>query len=259
MKQMLKTLKIRIVAVNMLFTPCISLADSNAWTTLYRDVEIDVYHLKDTRNLQLFLNNTEDHSPIRTFHKLGNSLSKCENLKFAMNGGMFHKNFTPVGLYIENFRKIYPLNLQKNHVGNFYLEPNGVFAWNKNHVNIYTAHQFLHQSRMYQYAMQSGPLLVLNGEINPVFIETSDSKKIRNGVGVGPDGVYFAITRKKINFYDFADFFKTELKVKQALYLDGSISSLYLPELHRDTQKVYLGPMIAEIDQSLCTKAQSDE
>lgn len=259
MKQMLKTLKIRIITVNILFTPCISFADSNAWTTLYRNVEIDVYHLKDMRNLQLFLNDPKDISPLRTFHKLENSLRKCENLKFAMNGGIFYKNYTPLGLYIENYREKYPLNLQKNHAGNFYLEPNGVFAWNKNQANIYATHQFLHQSRMYQYAMQSGPLLVFDNEINPIFNETSNSRKIRNGVGVGADGVYFAITRKKINFYDFADFFKTELKAKQALYLDGSISSLYLPELRRNTQKVYLGPMIAEIDQANCTNEQRDE
>jgi uncharacterized protein YigE (DUF2233 family) len=39
----------------------------------------------------------------------------------------------------------------------------------------------------------------------------------------------FAMSKKEINFYDFAKYFK-DLGCKNALYLDGFVSRTYLPE-----------------------------
>ena len=60
--------------------------------------------------------------------KLKNYLeSKDKKLVFAMNGGMYLKDFYPQGLYIEDGGRWQILNNKKSNYGNFYLRPNGVF------------------------------------------------------------------------------------------------------------------------------------
>jgi uncharacterized protein YigE (DUF2233 family) len=41
--------------------------------------------------------------------------------------------------------------------------------------------------------------------------------------------VIFAMSKEQVNFYDFAEFFKAQ-GCSNALYLDGFVSRLYLPE-----------------------------
>jgi uncharacterized protein YigE (DUF2233 family) len=53
---------------------------------------------------------------------------------------------------------------------------------------------------------------------------------IRNGVGILPDNkVVFAMSKNEITFYDFAKYFQS-LGCKNALYFDGIVSRMYLPE-----------------------------
>ena len=55
------------------------------------------------------------------------------------------------------------------------------------------------------WATQSGPMLLINGAINPEFQENSANLKIRSGVGIIDDrNVVFVISNEPINFYDFA-------------------------------------------------------
>jgi uncharacterized protein YigE (DUF2233 family) len=82
--------------------------------------------------------------------------------------------------------------------------------------------------------MQSGPILVTNGNVHPRFIPGYHSKHIRNGVGVDREGrVVFAISNEPVNFHDFGTLFKDALDCPNALYLDGSISEMYAPGLNR--------------------------
>ena len=155
--------------------------------------------------------------------------SKNQHLLFAMNGGMYKKDNSPQGLYIEN-GIILSLMDTSNGEGNFYLKPNGVFYINKkNEPFIITSNNFI-QNENIKYATQSGPMLVINKNIHPVFKKDSKSINIRNGVGILPNGnTIFALSKKEINFYDFANFFKMK-GCKNALYLDGFVSRIYLPE-----------------------------
>jgi uncharacterized protein YigE (DUF2233 family) len=94
---------------------------------------------------------------------------------------------------------------------------------------ICTTTDFINNGQI-NYATQSGPMLVIDGEIHPIFKEGSKNLNIRNGVGILPDKkVVFAMSKKEINFYDFANYFK-KLGCKNALYLDGFVSRAYLPE-----------------------------
>jgi uncharacterized protein YigE (DUF2233 family) len=45
--------------------------------------------------------------------------------------------------------------------------------------------------------------------------------------------IWFAISNDRVNFYDFAMLFAEQLQCPDALYLDGSISKFFLPELDR--------------------------
>lgn len=167
--------------------------------------------LKNFANLQKFLENNKQH------------------LVFAMNAGMYKKDNTPQGLYIENHRLLAPLDTMSG-AGNFYMKPNGVFYLtdeNKGYV-CQTANFKLNEH--IKYATQSGPLLLIDGQIHAAFKDGSSNLNIRNGVGILPDGkIVFAMSKEEINFYDFAIYFKN-MGCKNALYLDGFVSRMYLPE-----------------------------
>jgi uncharacterized protein YigE (DUF2233 family) len=57
----------------------------------------------------------------------------------------------------------------------------------------------------------------------------------------------FAISDAPLTFYVFAKFFIDELGCREALYLDGSISSLYAPQVGREDDRRDLGPMFGVV------------
>jgi uncharacterized protein YigE (DUF2233 family) len=155
--------------------------------------------------------------------------SKHVRLLFAMNGGMFTPNFAPLGLYIQDYRQYSPLDTLSGS-GNFYLKPNGVFYLSAdNHATVCTTADF-RSSNLIRYATQSGPMLVVDGQIHSAFKEGSANRQIRNGVGILTDGqVLFAMSKVEISFYDFAEYFRRQ-GCRNALYLDGFVSRMYLPD-----------------------------
>jgi len=155
--------------------------------------------------------------------------SKNKKLLFAMNGGMYKTDNSPQGLYIENYKIVNPIDTNEGN-GNFYLMPNGIFyITNDNQPRICTTKEFRFNSKI-KNATQSGPMLVIDGEIHPAFKEGSLNLNIRNGVGILPNNhIIFLMSKQKINFYDFALYFKN-MGCKNALYLDGFVSRTYLPE-----------------------------
>ncbi|MDI9310176.1 MAG: phosphodiester glycosidase family protein [Limnohabitans sp.] len=164
------------------------------------------------------------------FLQLKNNLeSKKYKLVFAMNGGMFKKDFSPQGLYIENGVEKSAIDTS-NGEGNFYLKPNGIFYLDKKNKPSIVITPDFKNSKNVKYATQSGPMLVVKGKINAQFQEKSKNLNIRNGVGILPNGnAIFAISKEEVNFYEFAKFFK-DRGCKEALYLDGFVSRMYLPQ-----------------------------
>ena len=155
--------------------------------------------------------------------------SKNKKLLFSTNGGMYKKDHSPQGLYIEN--QIVKTNIDtSNGYGNFYLKPNGVFYISTNNIPIICKTEDFANNGQIEYATQSGPMLVIDGEIHAAFKENSTNLNIRNGVGILPKNqIVFVISKNEINFYDFAAYFK-KLGCINALYLDGFVSRTYLPE-----------------------------
>ncbi|WP_426275762.1 phosphodiester glycosidase family protein [Chryseobacterium sp. S-02] len=167
---------------------------------------------------------------LKSIDNLKNKVERDKRrLTFAMNGGMFEMNNSPKGLYIENFKILNKLDTLSG-TGNFYLNPNGVFYLTKNNdAELIETKAFKYNSNI-KYATQSGPMLLFNGEINPIFQENSQNVNVRNGVGILKNGnIVFVMSKKEINFYNFASIFK-ELGCIKALYLDGFVSRTYYPD-----------------------------
>lgn len=184
--------------------------------------------------------------PIAAQAKLGAGGGR---LQFAMNGGMFHPDYKPVGLYIEDGREITRANT-RNGPGNFHLKPNGVFYTSGGTAGVLETGAYLKAKPVADFATQSGPMLVINGRLHPRFSKEGESQKLRNGVGVrDANTVVFAISEGEVSFGTFARLFRDPLKCANALFLDGgSAPALYAPSLQRGGNFLPLGPMIGVFD-----------
>lgn len=182
-----------------------------------------------TSDIQFYWKNDQD-QPLRSIGNLRAYLAgKNRVLQFAMNGGMYMENRAPLGLFIQEGKTLRKLNTASAE-GNFYLKPNGVFyITDGKRAHVCNTTDFRDDGHI-RFATQSGPLLLVDGNIHPKFRQGSTNLNIRNGVSILPDGrVLFAISRVPVNFYDFALYFK-EAGCKNALFLDGFVSRMYLPE-----------------------------
>ena len=95
-------------------------------------------------------------------------------------------------------------------------------------------------------------MLVINGRTHPKIQPDGTSLKLRNGVGVGdPRTVSFAISKEPVSFHEFASLFRDALGCPNALFLDGTISSLYAPELGSSVQWLPVSPMIGVTEPAL--------
>ncbi len=169
-------------------------------------------------------------------------------LLFAMNAGMFDENQRPIGYYVENGKQMKKLN-RRNGGGNFHLKPNGVFYIKDGKPGVMETDAFAKSGMKPDFASQSGPMLVINGKIHPKFSETGISRKLRNGVGIDAAGrAYFVISENAVTFWEFATLFRDELKTDNALFFDGSVSSLYAPEINRNDGFLPLGPMVGAVE-----------
>jgi uncharacterized protein YigE (DUF2233 family) len=167
-------------------------------------------------------------------------------LVLAMNAGMYHADMTPVGLYIENSIEIAPLN-RHDGFGNFFLKPNGVFVVDADGgARVMETDAFQAAAPAPVFATQSGPMLVIDGEIHPRFLPDGTSKYTRNGVGVRADGrAVFAITRDPLSLGSFARLFRDAADCPNALFFDGAVSSLALGDRMVVDSGEPAGPIVA--------------
>jgi prepilin-type processing-associated H-X9-DG protein len=204
----------------------------------------------DLREVRLEVFNLDgDGQPLRNFSALAKlTEDDGKELRFAMNAGMFDENLKPIGLYVEEGVQKKKLN-RRDGSGNFHLKPNGVFYVKGDRLGVVATEAYAKKNLEPDFATQSGPMLVIEGEIHPKFSETGTSLKRRNGVGMVDDHTaVFAISENAVNFHDFAIFFRDGLNCANALFLDGSVSSLYSPELGRNDQFLPLGPMVGAVE-----------
>lgn len=170
-----------------------------------------------------------------------------QKLVFAMNGGMYMEDRSPLGLFIQEGKTLKTLNTRKGY-GNFYLMPNGIFyITTAGKGFICTTREFKARGDI-RYATQSGPMLVVNGKIHASFTKGSSNLNVRNGVGILPDGrMLFAMSKKEVNLYDFAAYFRRK-GCRNALFLDGFVSRTYLPAMSWLQTDGYFGVIIGAIE-----------
>lgn len=168
----------------------------------------------------------------------------ASTIAFAINGGMYGDDLKPIGYYVEKGERLKELN-RENGEGNFYMKPNGVFFGTGGQWRVLGSNTFFETvGDRPQFGTQSGPLLLVDGKLHPDIQDDGPSRAIRNGVGVDASGkAHFVISGGPISFGQLARFYRDELKVSNALYLDGQVSSLWDPATGRQDEG-RVGPII---------------
>lgn len=188
-----------------------------------------------------------DGTPYATLSSLPKTdVATKRSLLFALNAGMFHSDLRPVGLYVEGGKQLVKASTARGP-GNFHLKPNGVFFVAGARAGVLETGAYLRTQPKSDIATQSGPMLVIDGKLHPLFVRAEASRKMRNGVGVTAQGeVVFAISDEPVSFAAFGRLFRDALACPNALFLDGgSVPTLYAPTLGRGSNILPMGPMLA--------------
>lgn len=217
-----------------------------------QDVEYAICEVDMTRDvLRLFLYEADGVRPFGYFGMLNEALeAQGYALGFAMNAGMYHEDRRPVGLYIEDGEMVQGV-ISRAGPGNFGLLPNGILCLRDRRAEVIETIRYIEEASDCVSATQSGPMLVIDGELHPRFLRDSSSRFIRNGVGTSEDGTraIFVISNAPVTFHTFGSVFRDHLGLQQALYFDGNISRLRAPELGRnDIGFGALGPIIGVVE-----------
>lgn len=215
-----------------------------------RDMEFEatpytVCEVTADQDLRIFHADDKD-TVLGSFGRVNQVLQpESKKLQFAMNAGMYHSDRGPVGLLVTEGQEKRSI-VTSDGPGNFGLLPNGVFCIRDGRFAVVESRRFEVKPPACRFATQSGPMLVIDGTLHPRFLPNSDSRYIRNGVGVSADGktAYLAISGRAVNFAEFGRLFRDGLKTPNALYFDGKISRLYAPELGRDDFGFKMGPIV---------------
>jgi uncharacterized protein YigE (DUF2233 family) len=222
----------------------------------FKGVDYNIYiSNSDSSAIKMHLLSKDGRNYVSIRNLLGYLISQKQTPLMITNAGMYTQSLQPQGLFIENRKLLRPLDLSSPKTdANFYLKPNGVFyidTLGKASIEISEQFQKLYDSKSVtvEFATQSGPMLVNNGEIHPSFKSGSQNRKIRSGVGiVDSKKSAFAISLDEANFYDFAILFKDILGCNDALFLDGAISLMYLKDIAPNTLGGQFGPLISVTD-----------
>jgi uncharacterized protein YigE (DUF2233 family) len=198
----------------------------------------------------------------------GQALASIDNLRlwgerqgrrllFATNAGIYDRALRPLGLHVEEGAILRPLNTARGNAGagNFSIQPNGVFYVDAHdRAGVVATAAWKAHAATARLATQSGPMLLVDGAINPSFDEASDSLKWRSGVcAATPQHVVFAVSEGPVSFHAFARLFRDAFGCRDALYLDGTLSRIYTQaEGYRGApamvQKPYVGLFAVFVD-----------
>jgi len=201
-----------------------------------------------SEDLRLFLYD-DTGEPYGQFSSIDAKLAETgETLGFAMNAGMYHSDRAPVGHYVEDGTEVMRV-VPNAGPGNFGLLPNGVFCIRDGRADVIETLRFVEDAPQCTYATQSGPMLVIDGDLHPRFLKDSTSRYIRNGVGTSADGrtAVFAISSDAVTFHEFGRLFRDHLGLPNALFLDGNISRLHAPTMGRSDIGRWMGPILGTV------------
>lgn len=165
----------------------------------------------DLRNYQLGLvmANRLSHQ-----HASVDELTLYSNALLGINGGFFDRSYHPLGLRVSDQQQYNALK-QISWWGVFYIKNKKAYLTNPRQYN---------QRRPVDFAIQSGPRLLINGRIPSL----KGGNAERSALGITPDGrvIILVTDHAPMNTTALAEIFKAEpLNCKQAINLDGGSSS----------------------------------
>ncbi|MDE0521721.1 MAG: phosphodiester glycosidase family protein [Boseongicola sp.] len=227
---------------------CTGALAAGCWSLAFENVPFTACEVDPAEEeVRLFLKDA-DGRPFGSFDNVAAHVgTRDRDLVLAMNGGMYHPNRDPVGLYVEDGLELAPV-VTGDGPGNFGLLPNGVLCLDESTADIVESLSFVRSGASCSFATQSGPLLVIDGQIHPRFLADSPSRFIRNGIGVTEDGrIVAAISDQPVNFHRFARLFRDVFETPDALFLDGKVSRLYAPMIGRHDFGLPMGPILGVV------------
>lgn len=140
---------------------------------------------------------------------------------FLSNGGIYGKDYAPLGLHIEDGTQIQQVNPAKG---------SGNFSWNSAIFSLRDGRPEVRRHTAWpgdegvSIALQSGPALVLNGKRTSAG-RSEASRYSRGAVVAYRDGrVGFVQTLDRIAFRDLVNVASTRGQIQGMLYLDGRIN-----------------------------------
>ncbi len=95
----------KCLLLSYLFCTPTAQAEIRAWTVNNSKINVDVVEVTQLSQLGLYLKDQQG-KPYQQISQLQKNLQPCENMQFAMNAGMFHPDYSPVGLYVEQGRQL---------------------------------------------------------------------------------------------------------------------------------------------------------
>ena len=122
------------------------------------------------------------------------------------------------------------------------MKPNGVFWIGDRTAGVTETSRYLADPPAARFATQSGPMLVIDGRIHPKIQPTGASQKFATGLCARRRQCAVRDLRRPVTFHDFARLFKDGLNCSDALFLDGSVSSLYAPNSDATTKSLPSAP-----------------
>lgn len=228
-------------------TPTQAAGPSACREVVFEDVSLTHCTADPAQHAISLVNLDADKQPFGSLSAFAASVDAA-TIAFAINGGMYGDDLKPIGYYVENGERLNELN-RANGEGNFYMKPNGVFFGTGAKWQVLGSNTFFNTvGDRPEFGTQSGPLLVVEGKLHPEIQDNGPSKAIRHGVGVDAGGkAHFVISNAPVSFGQLARYFRDGVKVTEALYLDGAVSSLWDPASGRQGGRMdggRVGPII---------------
>jgi uncharacterized protein YigE (DUF2233 family) len=224
-----------------------------------RAADAVVFEVPDVGGLQLFLR-AKDGAAFGSLEAVKAAVAATgHRVVFAMNAGMYEPDRSPTGLFVQDGRQVAPLDVQSRsqdaRTPNFYLAPNGVFAVTAAGPVILSTSAFARSPPpRVRLATQSGPLLLTGGTIAaPAVAAGTDApgrRNRRNGICVN-GGRVLLVEADAMTLHQFALHLRDVLKCRDALYMDGVISSVLDARTGRSDPVDPgnpLGPIIAYVE-----------
>jgi uncharacterized protein YigE (DUF2233 family) len=186
-------------------------------------IKIDTYSVNRFELLQ----NTSDANHANMVRMAKSRYGSC----FLINGAVAETGCAFIGLAINQGTEISPLNLGNGN-GAFFMKPNGVLSIDEKGAEIVESTNYKN-SPTKKLALQSGPMLLINGRIHPEFRDNSTNRFYRSGVGLftknGETFLVFAVSNEPVNLYTAATFFKDKFGCNNALSLQSSATAADIP------------------------------